>query len=82
MDTDIARYYPIYCRERRYFFHTHIYNIPYSPGVTFPLGMKENSTYEERNVQLHRGDIVLLLTNRITEAMNTQKELFGVERLE
>ena len=53
-----------------------------SLGVTFPLGMKEDSTYEERTVQLHTGDIVLLLTDGITEAMNAQKELFGVERLE
>ncbi len=53
-----------------------------SLGITFPLGMKEDSTYEERSIQLHSGDIVFLLTDGITEAMNAQKELFGVERFE
>lgn len=53
-----------------------------SLGVTFPLGMKEDSTYEERSIRLQTGDVVLLLTDGITEAMNTQKELFGLERLE
>jgi serine phosphatase RsbU (regulator of sigma subunit) len=53
-----------------------------SVGVMFPLGMKEDSTYDERTVQLQAGDIILLLTDGITEAMNTQKEMFGVENLE
>ncbi len=53
-----------------------------SVGITFPLGMKEDSTYEERSIQLQSGDIVFLLTDGITEAMNEQKELFGNERLE
>ncbi|MBI5473735.1 MAG: PP2C family protein-serine/threonine phosphatase, partial [Ignavibacteriae bacterium] len=53
-----------------------------SSGVHFPLGMKEDSTYEERSIELHTGDFVLLLTDGFTEAMNAQREQFGVERIE
>lgn len=53
-----------------------------SVGVHFPLGMKEDSVYEERTVQLQPGDSLFLITDGITEAMNTQQEMFGTERIE
>ena len=52
------------------------------PGVRFPLGMQEDSTYEEKTVQLAPGDILFMLTDGFTEAMNTREELFGAERVE
>ena len=53
-----------------------------SVGVHFPLGMKEDSAYEERTVQLQSGDILFLLTDGFTDAMNGQKEVYGYERIE
>jgi len=52
------------------------------PGVRFPLGMTEDSAYEERTVQLASGDVLLMLTDGFTEAMNTREEMFGAERVE
>lgn len=52
-----------------------------SAGVHFPLGMVPDSTYEERTVPLQQGDIILLFTDGISEAMNDQREEFGVQRL-
>ena len=51
-------------------------------GVNFPLGMKEDTEYQERTVQLQAGDAILLLTDGFTEAMDAKDELFGGERLE
>jgi sigma-B regulation protein RsbU (phosphoserine phosphatase) len=52
------------------------------PGVRFPLGMKEDSTYEEMTVQLAPGDILFMLTDGFTEAMNMWEEMYGAERME
>jgi len=52
------------------------------PGVRFPLGMKEDSSYSESTVQLAPGDILFMLTDGFTEAMNTREEIFGAERVE
>jgi sigma-B regulation protein RsbU (phosphoserine phosphatase) len=51
-------------------------------GVRFPLGMKEDSMYEEKTVQLRRGDILFMLTDGFTEAMNESLEVYGTERIE
>jgi sigma-B regulation protein RsbU (phosphoserine phosphatase) len=53
-----------------------------SVGVSFALGMKEDSEYCERTVQLNAGDTLLLLTDGFTEAMNASREQFGAERIE
>lgn len=53
-----------------------------SVGVHFPLGMKADSTYDEQTVDLHSGDILFLLTDGFTEAMNSKQEVFGTERIE
>jgi sigma-B regulation protein RsbU (phosphoserine phosphatase) len=45
------------------------------------LGVKQDVMFEERNIQLNRGDMVLFYTDGIIEAQNEQGELFGVERL-
>lgn len=46
-----------------------------------PLGIFENARYESSAIRLASGDIVLLYTDGITEAMDGAKALFGEERL-
>ena len=50
-------------------------------GDSFPLGILEDAAYEDTRLQLQSGDIVVLYTDGIVEAMNEQKELYGFERL-
>jgi sigma-B regulation protein RsbU (phosphoserine phosphatase) len=52
------------------------------PGVRFPLGMQEESAYEEMTVPLESGDVLFMLTDGFTEAMNPREEMFGAERVE
>jgi sigma-B regulation protein RsbU (phosphoserine phosphatase) len=51
-------------------------------GDTFPLGILEDANYEETRRQLEPGDKVIFYTDGIVEAMNTQEEMFGFERLQ
>ncbi|MCJ7681279.1 MAG: PP2C family protein-serine/threonine phosphatase, partial [Candidatus Aminicenantes bacterium] len=50
-------------------------------GDTFPLGILEDSQYEETKIQLTAGDKVVFYTDGIVEAMNEQEEMFGFDRL-
>ncbi len=51
-----------------------------STGI--PLGMMEDYEYEEAEpVQINPGDILVLSTDGITEAMNTNGDQFGEEKL-
>ncbi|HUS75398.1 MAG TPA: SpoIIE family protein phosphatase [Methanothrix sp.] len=45
------------------------------------LGMRADMEYEQRQVALESGDILLLYTDGIVEAMNDKEELFGQKRL-
>jgi phosphoserine phosphatase RsbU/P len=45
------------------------------------LGTIEAATYKERQVEIRPGDILVLYTDGITEAMNPASELFGPDRL-
>jgi len=45
-----------------------------------PIGLLSTS-YEERTIQLCRGDRVYLYSDGITEAMNPSEELLGIERV-
>jgi sigma-B regulation protein RsbU (phosphoserine phosphatase) len=52
-----------------------------------PLGILAGQVYEQGFAQLHPGDLLLIYTDGITEAMTpprgeTARELFGVERLD
>lgn len=47
-----------------------------------PLGLFEEAQYETATAQLEVGDQLLIYTDGITEALNPQGALFGVERLE
>jgi serine phosphatase RsbU (regulator of sigma subunit) len=52
-----------------------------SVGIKFPLGMVEDSAYQERTLDVHGGDVLILLTDGLTEAMNASREQYGTERL-
>jgi serine phosphatase RsbU (regulator of sigma subunit) len=49
-------------------------------GEGLPLGVMEDSVYEESEKQLHTGQIILIGTDGIKETHNEQNELFGAER--
>jgi len=46
-----------------------------------PLGALAGVDLEERTVRLARGDVLLLYTDGVTDAMDSRAELFGRERL-
>jgi PAS domain S-box-containing protein len=45
------------------------------------LGVNKNVIFEERNVTLSQGDLVLLYTDGLTEAENAHGEFFGLKRV-
>ncbi len=45
------------------------------------LGVMDDAEYEERTVDLAGGDLLLLYTDGVTEAINPEEEQFGEERL-
>ena len=50
-------------------------------GDTFPLGILEDVNYEETNIHLSKGDVVIFYTDGIVEAMNKDEKMFGFDRL-
>ncbi len=51
-------------------------------GVTFALGMTDNAVYTDRQVPLESGDVLLFLSDGLTEAMNPARETLGNEGLQ
>lgn len=49
------------------------------PGM--PMGIDEDGEYSISKINLEPGDLVLLFTDGITEARNTEKEEYGLSRL-
>src|SRR5206468_4796963 len=45
------------------------------------LGIVDGAAYEEERLSLHTGDLVVLYTDGISEAMNREGELYGDQRL-
>jgi sigma-B regulation protein RsbU (phosphoserine phosphatase) len=45
------------------------------------LGIREGVAFEEKQLRMGKGDVLLLYTDGITEAESSTGELFGVERL-
>ena len=45
------------------------------------MGITENASYTEEEVQLLSGDVVFLYSDGVVEPMNNQKEHFGMDRL-
>ena len=50
-------------------------------GDTFPLGILDDVEYEESRFQLQAGDKIVFYTDGIVEAMNSEREMFGFDRL-
>jgi phosphoserine phosphatase RsbU/P len=48
----------------------------------FPIGIFDEATYEEWNVQLKPGDILLFFSDGLTEAANREGKFFGTHRLQ
>jgi sigma-B regulation protein RsbU (phosphoserine phosphatase) len=51
-------------------------------GPHFPLGMQAGTVYDNCRLELQQGDILFLLTDGFTEAMNDARDSFGPERVE
>jgi serine phosphatase RsbU (regulator of sigma subunit) len=47
----------------------------------FFLGMFEEATFESRPFQLGQGDILVVISDGVTDAQNPQQEMFGEQRL-
>ena len=47
----------------------------------FPVGMTTIGNYVERELELERGDTVVLSSDGIVEAMDERGEMFGFDRL-
>ena len=49
----------------------------------FPIGLVEDADdfFKQQSVELYKGDTVVLYTDGITEAANTNHELYGIDRL-
>jgi len=50
-------------------------------GEGLPLGVIEDAEYKESSKKIHSGQIILIGTDGIKEAVNTTGEMFGNERL-
>lgn len=51
------------------------------PPTGICLGVMENQEYESRSVKIDKDDVLVMYTDGVTEAINTQEELFGEKRL-
>ena len=52
-----------------------------SDGPRLPLGVKSDIKYEQTNYKLNKNDLIILTTDGVNEAQNSNRELFGDERL-
>lgn len=52
------------------------------PSASYPLGVRNNATYPEKQVQLHPGDLLVFYSDGIIEAKNPEGEEFGFDRME
>ena len=53
-----------------------------NPGDRFPLGVMASPRYKSASLQLQSGDILLLYTDGVNEAMNSDLDMYGNQRLE
>lgn len=47
----------------------------------FPLGVKVDQTYHNRTRRLKDGELVVLVTDGVSETMNSRRQLFGTDRI-
>jgi sigma-B regulation protein RsbU (phosphoserine phosphatase) len=46
-----------------------------------PVGMLEEATWKDAALQMERGDLLVMYTDGVSEAMNREREQYGAERL-
>lgn len=63
------------------FWRAHDGSMEDHPLPALPLGLRPEVRYEQQLLQLHSGDVMVMYTDGVTEAMNSQREQFGGERL-
>jgi len=51
-------------------------------GARLPLGVKADVLYQEMNLKLRRGDVVVLYTDGVPEAMDANEEFLGFDRFQ
>jgi sigma-B regulation protein RsbU (phosphoserine phosphatase) len=52
------------------------------PSASYPLGVRDNASYPEKQVQLYPGDLLVFYSDGIIEAQNPDGEEFGFDRME
>ncbi len=62
-------------------FRTHTGALKWLELCGLPLGMADSVEYEELHQSLVPGDMLLLCSDGVVEAVNTQEEMYGTERL-
>ncbi len=62
-------------------FRSHDRTIEKLPPTGICLGVLENQEYESRSVKIEKDDVLVMYTDGVTEAINTQEEMFGENRL-
>jgi len=50
-------------------------------AIGFPIGAVPDTEYDEQTISLNPGDTVTIFTDGVTEAMNAEKALFGIQRV-
>ncbi len=51
-------------------------------GMRLPLGLQDELEYRELKLKLRKGDLFVLFTDGVVESMNSEKEMYGFERLQ
>jgi hypothetical protein len=49
---------------------------------SLPLGLEEGATYEQTSLEMAAGDVLVLLTDGVAEALNEKRVLFGFAHVE
>jgi serine phosphatase RsbU (regulator of sigma subunit) len=52
-----------------------------SDAYSYVLGVFDSASYQTRTLHLHKGDILVVYSDGLTDAQNQQEETFGEERL-
>jgi sigma-B regulation protein RsbU (phosphoserine phosphatase) len=53
----------------------------FEPGQAIPIGVRRDATFPEQQLQLGRGDVLVLYSDGVVESQDAGKRLFGRERL-
>ncbi|HGJ66798.1 TPA: cyclic nucleotide-binding domain-containing protein [bacterium] len=82
---DIDKHTISYCNAGHnypYHYRCNINKLESLESGTHPMGISENLSCDIESIRYNDGDILVLYTDGITEALDCNREEFGVERLE